>query len=58
MMDDIASIPIEGKWLKKLKKMCSLENGLWLLKYARRPTPIKIKNKYDVEKWSPTEKYV
>ena len=31
----------------KPTKMCSLENGLWLLRYAGRPTPKKI-----IKKWT------
>ena len=32
----------EGNLLKPTK-MCSLENGLWLLRYVERPTPKMIK---------------
>ena len=49
MMDDSASTHKRRKLVKTYKnvlKMCSLENGLWLLKYAERSTP---KN---VIKWS------
>ena len=35
---------------KKKKKKCSLTNGLWLLKYAERPTPYMIIKKAGVEK--------
>ena len=47
MMDDSAPIH-ERRKLVKIKKMCSLENGLWLLRYAGRPTPNMIKKK----RWS------
>ena len=38
MMDDSAPIHERRKLVKNLQKMCSLENRLWLLKYAGRPT--------------------
>ena len=43
MMDDSAPIHERRKLVKTYKKMCSLENGLWLLRYAGRPTPKMIK---------------
>ena len=45
MMDDSAHQHTrEGNSLKPTK-LYSLKNGLWLLKYARRPTPKKMINK-------------
>ena len=38
MMDDNAPTH-ERRKLVKTYKTCSLENGLWLLKYAGRPSP-------------------
>ena len=42
MMNDSAPIHKRRK-LVKPTKMCSLENGLWLLRYAGRPSPKMIK---------------
>ena len=42
MMDDSATTG-ERRNLIKPTKMCSLKNGQWLLKYARKPNPKMIK---------------
>ena len=49
MMDDNAPIHERRKLVKPTNKMCSLVNGLQLLRYAGRPTPKMIK-KDGVEK--------
>ena len=49
MMDDSAPTYKKGKLVETYKKMCSLKNGLWLLKYAGRSATKMIK-KMGVEK--------